>query len=349
MRSSTSSSDTQSLSLAGGTSVWAMHIPLVLDLLRQQVQVRVFLIKLSIFVMIFIAIDRLGTAFLTRGLDRAYGLETPAEVLCIGHSHTALGLDEIALERGLGVPVGKYARNGANLNDRFTMIRHYLERQPSSVKILVYDVDAHIFTADGLSLNSYSLFYPFMDSPSVDAYIRQFASWVDYHTRHMLKLRRFNLETCNSSLRGWLHVYANLKQGTVDVQRLQKEIAAGQIRRISFDEDCIRRLDETLRFVLEKGVHVVLLYIPTIDLYNQAEPKQHARAIQHLREFQTKYEGVTFLDYTAPFAHRHELFYDPIHLNPQGQRLVTEQLVQDLLPLLAQDANCPGRRGEDMP
>jgi hypothetical protein len=339
MNSSIFSSD-RSLSFLTGIRL-PMGIPLIEDVRLQRAQVKAFVVKLALFSVLLVAFDRAGAEFLARGLERAYGLGTPATVLCIGHSHTALGIDETALEKELGVPVAKYARIGANVADRLVMIRQYLERQPSSVRILVYDVDAHIFTGKGLSLNSYTLFYPFMDSPSADAYVRRCTSFTDYHIRHLLKLRRFNLETCNAALRGWLRMYANLKSGTLNVERLKKEIAGGQIRHISFDDDGIKCFEETLRFVLGKGIHVVLLYIPTVDLYNQAEPAQYARAIQLLRDFSAQFERVTFLDYNPFLAHRYELFYDPVHLSPYGQQVVTKTLIHDLELILGSERN-PG-------
>lgn len=325
----------------------ATRIPLIRDMQVQKRELRVFCIKLAVFSLLCVLFDRLAAEFLEMGLERCYGLDIPAEVLCIGHSHTALGIDKTSLERELAAPVAKYARNGANLADRLAMIKQYLERQPSSVRVLVYDVDAHVFTGEGLSRNSYTLFYPFMDSPSVDSYVRQSASFMDYHIRHILTLRRFDLETCNASLRGWLRVYANLKRGTVDVGRLRKEIAAGRIRHISFDEESTKCFEETLRFVLGRGIHVVLLYIPTIDLYNEAEPEKHRQAIQLLREYSRKYERVTFLDYASVFGQRHELFYDSIHMNPQGQSVVTQKLVQDLKPLLLRARDCRSYVGDE--
>jgi hypothetical protein len=326
-----------------------MFVPLYRDIVLQKKQLTAFLAKLAAFLLVFGAFDRLAAGFLLAGVERSYGLDVPAEVLCVGHSHTALGIDKTALERDLAVPVAKYARNGANVADRLVMIKQYLDRQPPSVKVLVYDVDAHTFTGQGLSRNSYTLFYPFMDSPSVDAYVRQQAPLFDYYARHALKLRRFSLESCNDAVRGWLGMWSNLKHGTVDVERLKEEIASGQVRHISFDEECIKCFDETLRYVVEKGIHVVLLYIPTIDLYNEAEPEKHQHTIDLFREFSAKYDRVTFLDYRPAFARRHELFYDPIHLNPQGQRLVTERLAGDLKRILGRASGSPSECGKTNP
>ena len=319
-----------------------MHFPLIDDFKAQKRYLYIFTVKLVVFIFLFLMFDRLAARFLEEGLNRSFGFDIPAEILCLGNSRTALGIEKLLLEKGLGVPVAKYARNGANIADRFAMFRQYLERQPSSVKILVYDVDAHIFTGEGLSMNSYTLFYPFMDSPSIDTYIRKYASFSDYSFRHLLKLRRFDLETCNLSLRGWLRKWDNFKQGVVNIDRLKKQITNNQIRHISFDNECIKCFEQTLQFAQEKGIHVVLLYIPTIDLYNQAEPEKYRRAIELLQSFSSRYDWVTFLDYSSVYCQRHDLFYDQIHLNPQGQRLVTKKLVQDLKLLLLQTRNASG-------
>ncbi|MDT8301698.1 MAG: SGNH/GDSL hydrolase family protein, partial [Sedimentisphaerales bacterium] len=121
------------------------------------------------------------------------------------------------------------------------------------------------------------------------------------------------------------------------------KIANDQIRHISFDEDAIICFEQTLQFALKKGIHVILLHIPIVDLYNQAEPEKYRRAIELLQRFSSRYNQVTFLDYSSFYCQQYELFYDPIHLNPQGQRLVTEKLAQDLKLLLLQTRNKSGR------
>jgi hypothetical protein len=288
------------------------------------------LAKYTLFIAIFLAGDRVLSSFLAGGLERGYGMDEPADVLCIGHSHTALGIDGPGLSERLGLRVAKFALNGANAADRLTMIRHYIETQPSKVRLIVYDVDAHTFTGQGLSLNSYALFYPFMDTPSVRDYVRSVAPFSAYCMRRLIRLSRFDLNSCNASIRGWLRVDSNFKRGTLDLARLQKEIQRGDVRPISFDQECIDCVEQTLDFIASKGIRCVLLYIPTVDVFNQAEPEEYEKAIAMLRSYADRYDTVTFLDYNVLFAHRHELFYDPIHLNSEGRAVVTQQLAQDL-------------------
>ena len=163
------------------------------DLRAQGPQLRRFLLKAGLLLVLFVVLDRLAGWVLLRGLDRYYGLDQPAAVLCVGHSHTVLGINKVALEKTLGVPVAKFAVEGANTADRLEMIRYYFRRQPASVRAVVYDVDAHSFTSAGLSSASYTLLYPFIGDPGIRAYIRRnCASATEYWLRRLLCVTRYN-------------------------------------------------------------------------------------------------------------------------------------------------------------
>ncbi len=108
-----------------------MQIPLVDDLKAQKNTIGRFLIKSSVFLVILFLSDQIAGGFLRMGLDRYFGLDVPARILCVGHSHSVLGIDKIALEKELHTPVSKYARQGADASDRLAMIRHYLAVHPN--------------------------------------------------------------------------------------------------------------------------------------------------------------------------------------------------------------------------
>ena len=80
---------------------------------------------------------------------------------------------------------------------------------------------------------------------------------------------------------------------------------------------------------------MILLYVPTLDLYNAVEPVKFAGAIRRFESYAAADSGITFLNYNLELAGRHELFYDPIHMNPEGQRVVTDRLATDLAAILA--------------
>lgn len=296
-----------------------------------------YALRYAVFLLLFWACDFLVAGFfLKEGLERYFGLNDPAPVLCVGHSHTVLGIDKMGMEKALGLPVAKYARQGADPSNRLAMIRHYLALHPQGPRYLVYDVDAHTFTSAGLSANSHRLFYPFMDVPVVRRYIRsQAEDPMEYWPRRFLRAPRFDEVTIALSLRGWLKKWTNLKFGQVDVAALEEKIQRGDFRPIEFNPDAIALLEETIRLAREHNIHLVLAYIPTIDVFNAAEPEKYRRAIALLESYAAKDEGITFFNYNPDFAHRHELFYDPVHMNPQGQEQLTRKLARDLDALMA--------------
>lgn len=297
--------------------------------------VRRYLRRYALFLALLLLCDFLIGALLKEGLDRYFGLDAPAPVLCVGHSHTVLGIDKTGLQNQLNLPVAKYARQGADPSNRLAMIRHYLDAQPGALKALVYDVDAHIFTSSGLSANSHRLFYPFMGSPVVRDYIAsQTSNQFEYWSRRFFTLPRFNEVTIGLSVRGWLGKWTNLKYGTVNTERLERRIRNGDFRRIAFDPEAITLFERTIHLVRSHGIKLVLVYIPTIDIFNEAEPGKYREAIRRLNAYAARDGGVTFLNYNLEFDHRHELFYDPIHLNPKGQKQVTARLAADLKRVL---------------
>jgi hypothetical protein len=311
-------------------------LPLWTDLQMQMPRLRRFVVEFALFVCLLLVLDRALAAVLLRGLERYYGLNKPAEVLLLGHSHTVLGIDKPGLERATGRSVANYARAGADTFNRLEMLRHYLGRQPDTVKVVVYDVDAHAFTGKGLSANSYRLFFPFIDTPSVDAYVRREATSVgEYVLRRYFKTSRFSEETVASSIRGWLGKWTNLKRGTVDIAGLEKSIAAGDVRRITFDSENVAAFEQIIKEIRSRGIQLVLLYIPTVDVFNAVEPEKYAEAIRRFESYAAADPGVTFLNYNLDLASRHELFYDPIHMNPAGQKVVTERLIVDLEAILS--------------
>lgn len=315
----------------GNQRLNSLQMPLFDDLKAQKNTLGRFLIKSSVFLVIIVLSDQIAGGFLRMGLDRYFGLDVPARILCIGHSHSVLGIDKTGLEKELHTPVAKYARQGADASNRLAMIRHYLAVHPNPVRIIVYDVNAHAFTGKGLSANSHRLFYPFMDIPVIRDYVQKHStSPVEYWLRRYLKLPRFSEVTLSLSIRGWLRKWTNLKYTQIDIERTKKQLNQGNFRKISFDPGPSKLFKQTIRLVRSHNIHLVLAYIPTIDLLNEAEPAKYQEAIRIFEEYASKDSGITFLNYNPEFSHRHELFYDPIHLNENGQKLFTKYLAENL-------------------
>lgn len=291
--------------------------------------------RLSVFLGIFLVLDQALGWVLLRGLEKYFRLGTHADVLCIGHSHTVLGIDRTKLEHQTGLKVVKFAMQGANNVDRGIMLQYFLSRQPFPPKIIIYDVSGHTFTDDNLSANSYQLFFPYVGEPLVREYLRKHCrSDLEFWLRRFLASTRYQEASLALSLRGYLGREDNLKWNRLDVPRLALQIEQGDYRRIQLNQESMLQVQENIRVALASGAQVVLLYIPTVDLLNRAEAEMHQKVVRQLEEFSQRMEGVHYLDYNRILESQHELFADPIHMNPEGQKRVTEMLGKDLKDIL---------------
>jgi hypothetical protein len=297
-----------------------------------------FLLKLMLFSVLIFGVDRLAGTLLKQGIDRYFGFDRNAAVLLVGHSHTMMGIDAGLLERSLGMPVAKYAVNGANVFDRQAMLRQYLGDNPGRIKLVVYDVDDHTFTSDVMSSNSYRLLYPYIGNADMSGYLQANAgSWGEYFSRRYLLLSlRFNAAVLNLSLRGLLGLFDNFKTGLVDILSLEKDIQAGRRPGILIDPRYVNALEETIREVRSRGAKLVFCYIPTVDLLSRMDPARHTQVVDMFRRYDRNDDGVEFFNYQETFGSRYELFSDAIHLNREGQQIFTARLKMDLQPVLSQ-------------
>lgn len=286
--------------------------------------------KYSIFILLIIIMDCGLSDFFTKGLIMYFGLDNPVKVLLVGHSHTVLGLDKETMEKQLHCKVAKYAIEGANAQIRHTMIQHFLHQNRDSLKLIVYDVDAFFLTGKGLSINEYELFYPLMDDPYIDEYIRTSTKdKLEYNIKKYIRTSRFTDLNINKSVRGCLGFYSNLKIGNIDTIAFKARIKRNDFLKITFDPDLKSEFEKTLALVSSQNIKLVLLVIPTIGLLNRAEPAKYKKAIEMLKNYSHQYKNVYFINYNDKFENDYDLFYDPIHLNPKGNKIVTQQLIDD--------------------
>lgn len=288
-----------------------------------------YIIKAAIIALFFVVGDFGVFYALKAGMDRYYGLNRPARILCVGHSHTVLGIDARRMEKELGVPVAKYATAGANTLDRMWMIRHFLDKQPS-VKTVIYDVDSRLFDSEGLSSASYTLFLPYIDDPAMAEYLRQAATWQETVTAKLFHTTRFRDQTINIALRGLLGRVENKKTTRIRIEdyrpRLDKEKAA----KIRINPESRRCFLDTIDFLTDRNINVILLHLPTIDLLDEMDPAGQETVLSIFRELADKNSRVRLLDYNRDYRQRHDLFYDLRHLNGKGNKLVTGRLITAL-------------------
>lgn len=280
----------------------------------------------------FIILDFLLSFLMMKGVNRHYGLDQDAGILLIGHSHLMLATDKKRLEKETGLKVSKYCREGVNVADRQTMVNHFLNSgHADSLRYVLYGVDLCSFTGEGLSQNSYKLFYPFIDDPYVGAYIRKQASAGDYWLHKLVRSSRFNDEGLkNSVLRGWTNNWSNLKTNTIDIESYKKRLANHDERSIEMNPELIEMFKATVDSITKRNVRVILVNTPTVDLLNEYEPEKYAQIIEWFHNYADSQQLVEFWDFNPKYSHDYSIFSDRLHLNRKGQEVITGEIISKL-------------------
>lgn len=282
--------------------------------------------------MLFFMLDLVLSLFLLKGIERFYGLKSDADVLMIGHSHLMLAVDKGALEKESGLTVAKYTREGVNMADRKVMAQQYFAMCTVAPETVILSIDPWLFSGEGLSLNSWKLFLPFMDDSTVDGYIKESAPRrFDYLRYRVIRTSRFNAGLLNAAGRGWLNNWDNLKFGTVDTVRFGNVEALRSFRPITFSRELMDNFSYTLDFLNEKGTRVLLLNTPIWEPLIDAQKAEYDRSMVLIDSLARVHcPGAEIIDLVPEFSRRTELFFDPIHMNPAGQREVTKALSASL-------------------
>lgn len=288
-------------------------------------------INLAAAVLLFIGGNVLFASFLSAGMRRTYGLSKDSELLILGHSHIMLALNAGVLERGLKVSVSKYTREGVTVAERKLMAEQYLaEHKAGKLRLVVYGVDPYLFNSAGLSENSCINFYPMFDDPVIAPYIRKNTTHGEYCKLLLLPLCRFHDAAVNAGISGWFRTgRGSFKTGRVDLGKVRYDIRQGKVRRITIQPESLRLFRKTIRLFTERGIRVILLNTPILDLYNALEPEAHVEVDAVFRDT-ARDPLAEYWDLNPIYEHDYELFRDPIHLNRGGQTRVSEFLAEKL-------------------
>ncbi|MGC9976066.1 MAG: hypothetical protein ABSC57_05040 [Syntrophales bacterium] len=285
-------------------------------------------VKATVFVILLVGLDLMIGSILEKGLRQYFGMDGKVDILCIGHSRTVLGIDGEMLARGTGLKVAKYAVNGANIVDRYAMIRQFLSEHPE-VRLIVYDVEASTFSGDGLSSNSYQLFFPFMDNPEMRAYLEsQTQSRTDLLLKRMIRTSRFDEITFSLAMRGLFGMNENLKYGRFDEDRAKRWIEKGKNRPVKIDPKSYHAFLSTIDFVKSRGVAMLLVDMPTVNLLNQVEWPESEKVRDTFRHLKGQYPNIDYCNLSTVYQGNYEMFYDMLHLNAEGQKIVTARLAE---------------------
>jgi len=267
-------------------------------------------------------------SFLRVGMEKYYGINQDADILIIGHSHMMKACNKDKLETALNKKIAKYCRESVLVQQRNYMVQHFLMKQKnSSVSYVLYGVDPFMFgNSDKISNNSYKIFYPFMEVPCIDAYVRDNSSNWDYAVHKIVRSSRFSDTAIYRSVRGWLGYWESLAGGVISDDKWKRSRPWD----VYMPKKNVELFHESLELLIKSGAHVVLVYPSIIKSYETSNPEAYRYMINYFQSLADSHPKIDFLNYAPVISHRQELFEDPVHINRQGEAIITEHLIQDL-------------------
>ncbi|MDD7699711.1 MAG: hypothetical protein PUJ61_10215 [Spirochaetia bacterium] len=285
------------------------------------------IIHTVIFLILLFAAERSLSVFLLGGISRFYGVGSNHDILIVGASQTMLGLDKVQLERETGKTVSKYTREGVNVYDMHQMLEHYFRTCKKKPELVIYGVDKYLFTPAGLSENSYTLLYPFMDTPNVGKYVKINASGRDYWLHKYIKLIRFNDLLIGHAARGYLGIFSNFKSGLLNQEVYTKLLGDGEdcFRKLEVNQASLAQFNKTMDFLKEQRVNVLLLCIPYAEPLHSYNLEESEKVMDIFKTCSKRSERVNIL-MLDELASNPELYADINHLNPEGQSIASRKI-----------------------
>ena len=108
---------------------------------------------------------------------------------------------------------------------------------------------------------------------------------------------------------------------------MRNSVPNGKVN-ISFNKELMSKLNELIHMLTKRGIKVYLVNTPTLDTINHTQPENYKYIMEYYRKLANN-NMVYFIDFTKHESN-YELFFDPLHLNVNGQTLVTDSLIQFL-------------------
>lgn len=287
-------------------------------------------IKAMIWLGVLLLLDRTLFFVLKSGFDRYFGINNSCELIFVGNSRTALGVNHKWSSKVLQTQCGKFALNGATSQTRFAMLQYLCATQPDCHTV-VMDVSAYTFNDGNRSTGAYKLLYPYMDSNDVFDYVSANSrGFGEVFIRNLFYGSRFNSTTLNLAIRGLLGRDDNLKFSSVDLNQVRHRVDAGKTQLLEIDPRSLELFDRSLNFLKEQNKKVVLLYLPVVKMLNDVNRAQHDENIGRFKQYALDSPDVYFLNLNRENEENYEIMFDGIHLNRKGKNQLSKQVAEYL-------------------
>jgi hypothetical protein len=300
-----------------------------------------FLFRSIVFILAFCLADFFISSILLNGLIKYYGFNNQPEILINGSSMSYYGINKKLIEKAINRHISTYVRGGVGTEDRYFMIQHFLSEYSSNLDTVIYEMNPTIFQKASTSKNVHLLFLPFFDSKSLRPYFKQRMTLKSRVTYKLIRSLRFDDQLKINSFRGYFRKYGNWQDGNIDTTKIDKlKENKGSIS-IEMDNNQIEIFQRTIRQLNNQGVTVLLLMMPIYSVKKETyQPESYNHFCSFIKYFCSTSPRTYFIDLnTIDSLTEYHNFFDPIHLNTNGQNEVSRVIV-DILKYKLTTVNC---------
>jgi hypothetical protein len=292
---------------------------------------KLLLMKLIVLITLFFIIDNVISFLLLKGINKYYGIGSNSEILINGSSMTMAGFNKEEMEFILNKEISIYARNGCGVEERYEMLVHYFNKDNGRTKTVLYETNPLLFSNKKTAANTYKLFFPFMDDPFVNDYIKSEASLSDYLVHKLIKTSRFDETLFINALKGYISSHENVKNIVVDINTILPLEKQKNTLHIEYDSIKVEIFKKSIQLIHNIGAEVILVNMPMTR--QKGETFKHTEYQQYLfflEQFSNEHPNVSLINLNTDLFNDYHLFSDPLHLNASGQKKLTEILSKEI-------------------
>ena len=85
---------------------------------------------------------------------------------------------------------------------------------------------------------------------------------------------------------------------------------------------------------ITKKIHVILLQTPILKVLTDIHSDDYIKILDYYQLLDNSSKYIHFINYSPYYDENYNIFFDPIHLNVNGQKIVTERFIKDISYLL---------------
>jgi hypothetical protein len=243
------------------------------------------------------------------------------------------GLNRSEVEHMTNLKVASYCQEGAAVDDRLAMVKHFFSKYGENVKTVIYEINPLLFSPQFTAENVYTRFYPYMDEKAIEIYISGNSERLDYIIHKIVRTSRYESRLMISIIRGYIGKYNNVKNNQVNEEILESLVPLKNKTPIIMGEHEIGSFEETMGIISLNKAHIILLMMPMHYIKFQTfDSIGYNHLSDYFKGYCQTHPNVDYIDLNqSQMVKDTKYFSDPLHFNINGQKELSSMISSFIL------------------